>query len=149
MKAIMVKLLAPTKKQPFRLKAHDCDGNWVVLSYEKCSDGRSNLCDRYRHAALALCEKMQWSDGDKLVGGWTGKEWVFCFPEKQTGCFKDALSSLLESARWLLFQYDRIGERHRMTVPEIRLLTRVRDMARNDDVMEKFLADTQSVRSDA
>ncbi len=75
MKAIQTTYLGATNTRPSRIKASDCDGNSVTISYPH------GLSDEaaFRKAADALCLKMGWKG--PLVGGGLKNGWVFCFAE--------------------------------------------------------------------
>lgn len=73
MKAITTKYLPSTNTKGSRIKAYDEDGNSVIISYPY---GLSTPA-AHHEAAIALCEKMQWSKN--IVGGGTTKGYVFVF----------------------------------------------------------------------
>jgi len=73
MKAILTKYLGPTNFKGARIKAYDGDGNSITISF----DYGLNSEDRHKKAAVALCEKMDWSAD--LVGGGIKNGYAFCF----------------------------------------------------------------------
>jgi len=77
MKAILTKYIGPTNTRPSRIRASDCDGNSVTISYPHELSGEA----AFRKAADALCLKMGWKG--PLVGGGLKNDWVFCFAD---GC---------------------------------------------------------------
>lgn len=76
MKAIETKYLGPTDFRGARIKADDGDGNTITIPYPY--EGAYGD-DKHRRAAVALCEKMQWTGADTLVGGATKRGYVFVF----------------------------------------------------------------------
>ena len=74
MKAIETRFIPATSIKPSRISATDNDGNRVIISYP------SNVGDQeatHRVAALALCDKMNWSG--RLVGGSLKHGYAFVF----------------------------------------------------------------------
>ena len=64
MKAILTKYIGPTNTRPSRIKASDCDGNSVTISYPHELSGEA----AFRKAADALCLKMGWKGPLVVVG---------------------------------------------------------------------------------
>lgn len=83
MKAIKVSFLGATNTKPSRLKASDLDGNSVTVPWDTQEPESQNL--RYRRAAKALCQKMQWSG--TWIGGHLGpSDMVFvCIHNSEIG----------------------------------------------------------------
>ena len=73
MLAIVCKYIPATNTKGARIKA-STDGHSVTIAYPH---ERSDGDDKYRAAAEALCKKLGWTH--RMVGGFTGKAWVFCF----------------------------------------------------------------------
>jgi hypothetical protein len=73
MKAIMTKYLPCTNSKGSRIKASDGDGNSITIGYPHELSGE----EVFKKAAIALCDKMQWSN-DLIGGGYKG-EYVFVF----------------------------------------------------------------------
>lgn len=74
MKAIQTRYLPPASVRGARIKASDCDGNSVTISYPHEFSGERT----HWEAAAALCSKMGWSGvlhGGALAAG----EYVFVF----------------------------------------------------------------------
>jgi hypothetical protein len=72
-KAIMTKYLGPTNVRGSRVKAYVSDGFSVTLGYESALSSP----EMHDKAAMALCEKMEWT-GDMARGGTlTGYVYVF------------------------------------------------------------------------
>lgn len=80
MKAITVRYIGPTNTRGARMKADDGDGNSVTIPY----DYELSREERYRSAARALCEKMNWHG--RLCGGGTKAGEVFVFV-RDCDCF--------------------------------------------------------------
>jgi hypothetical protein len=75
MKAIETKFYGPTNTKGSRITACDCDNNKVTLSYDHSLNSEQN----HRAAAVALCNKMQWSRSETLCGGHTKSGMCFVF----------------------------------------------------------------------
>jgi len=73
MKAIQTKYLGATNTRGSRIKASDCDGNSITISYPYELSGEAV----FKAAAVKLCEKMGWSDD--LLGGGVKNGYVFVF----------------------------------------------------------------------
>ena len=73
MKAIITKYISATDTKGSRIKASDSDRNSITIPYPHELSGE----DVHRKAALALCEKMQWSTD--LIGGGLKNGYVFVF----------------------------------------------------------------------
>jgi hypothetical protein len=65
MKAIRTHYSGPTDTRGSRITADDGDGNRISISYPYELSGEAV----HRKAAEALCEKMQWTKPERLVGG--------------------------------------------------------------------------------
>lgn len=80
MKAIVTKYLPATNYRPSRIKASDCDGNSVTIPYDSAStDGAA-----FAKAAVALCHKMGWTYGGKLISGGMSNGYVFVFEKSDS-----------------------------------------------------------------
>lgn len=64
MKAIKTIYLGATNTRGSRIKATDCDRNYVTLAW----DYELNADENHRMAAKALCDKMEWR-GQTVMGG--------------------------------------------------------------------------------
>ena len=73
MKAIQTKYLGPTNNRGSRIKAFDCDGNSVTISYDSSKNSDAN----HRTAAVTLAEKMNWKG--TISGGYVDKGMVWVF----------------------------------------------------------------------
>lgn len=73
MKAITTKYFGPGNVKGSRIKAFDCDGNSVTISYPHELSGEAV----YLKAAKTLCQKMKW-EGD-LIGGAIKNGYTFVF----------------------------------------------------------------------
>jgi len=80
MKAITVRYIGPTNTRGARMKADDGDGNSVTISY----DYELSRGERFRAAARALCDKMNWHG--RLCEGWTKGGAVYVFI-RDSDCF--------------------------------------------------------------
>lgn len=74
MKAISTKYYGPTNTRGSRIKASDSDNNNATVSYNYALNSEDN----HIAAAMALCNKMGWSDST-LHGGHTKTGMVFVF----------------------------------------------------------------------
>jgi hypothetical protein len=72
MKAITAKYIPATNTKPARVKASDMDNNTVTISFDSQ--------DSYKHAAIALCQKMNWHG--TLTGGGIKDGSVFVFSDR-------------------------------------------------------------------
>lgn len=83
MKAITCKYHGPSATRGSRISATDHDGNRVTIDYPH--DAHSHE-EKYRRAALALCDKMNWSGAETLIGGYAAERptttYVFVFAER-------------------------------------------------------------------
>lgn len=75
MQAIITKYFGPTNSRGSRIKAQ-CAAGSVTIPYPYALWGQ----ERHRAAAVALCQKLQWTDHGALLGGQlhTG-DYVFVF----------------------------------------------------------------------
>lgn len=72
MKAVTVKYLPHNGKRGARLQASDLDGNRVQVPYDLPGEDNEEREAKWRRAAVALYEKMNWSHPERLLMGWTG-----------------------------------------------------------------------------
>lgn len=77
MKAITTKYFGPGNVRGSRIKAFDCDGNQVTISYPYELSGEAV----HLKAAEKLVEKMGWGPEGKLKGGSVKNGYVFVFAE--------------------------------------------------------------------
>jgi len=80
MVAIQTKYLSATNTRGSRIKAWTTNGQSITISYDYALDGM----EVFKKAALALCEKMDWSkniDGGSTEDGYT---FIFLRPIKDT-----------------------------------------------------------------
>jgi hypothetical protein len=83
MKAIVTKYHGPTDFKGSRITASDEDGNKVTIGYPHELSGEAV----HRKAAVALCEKMNWSGAESLIGGGLKNGYVFIFgPSDWSAC---------------------------------------------------------------
>lgn len=76
MKSIECYYIGPTDYKPARVVATDGD-NRVIVSYHVQDESAARLPDAaYKRAALALCRKLGWNNG-QLIGGDTKKGKVY------------------------------------------------------------------------
>jgi hypothetical protein len=89
MKAIVTKYHGPTDTRGSRITASDSDNNRVTVAVSEL-EARARQAgvklsmsgeELHLFAAQALCEKMNWSGSDTLVGGGLKKGYVFVFTE--------------------------------------------------------------------
>lgn len=82
MKAILTRYIGPTEThrhggavetQGARIRAFDLDGNSITVPYDHEQDTEA----AHANAAMALCDKMEWSGG--LVAGATKDGYAFVF----------------------------------------------------------------------
>ena len=76
MKAITTRYIGATDRKPARIIASDLDGNRIT----RPADGANfPYDDAHRAAAVALCAKLDWPGGERLIGGAVkhGMVWVF------------------------------------------------------------------------
>lgn len=71
MKAIVTKFFGPGNVRGARIKAHDSDGNSVMVGYDYALNADAN----HRAAATALCAKLNWHG--ELVQGSLDTGYVF------------------------------------------------------------------------
>jgi len=83
MKAILTKYLPATDTKPSRVKAYDGDGNSITLPYDDNS-GKQDHVSPFARAAVALCRKMGWTYGGKLISGGTKTGAVFVFEKSES-----------------------------------------------------------------
>lgn len=77
MKAILTKYIGPSNTRGSRIKATDTDGNQITISY----DHELNSDQAHLKAAIALCEKMEWSTD--IIGGGLKDGYAFVFSRSQ------------------------------------------------------------------
>lgn len=82
MKAITTTYHGPTNTRGARVIADDGDGNRVTVPYDSARNRDAN----HRHAAAALCHKLQWIG--TLVQGETKEGPVFVFLDEARGDWK-------------------------------------------------------------
>lgn len=73
MTAIFTKFIGPTNIRGNRIKAYDCNGNSVTITY----DHAISRSDMHRKVAQALCDKMWWPGNLIQAGGLNGDVFVF------------------------------------------------------------------------
>lgn len=109
MKAIVTKYHGPTNTKGSRITASDEDGNRCTISYPYELSGEAV----HRAAAIALCEKMDWSHAADLRGGSLKNGYVFVFADGWSGC----VSAANQLADMVCLMYHPKDEKARKTFP--------------------------------